>query len=567
MTIPRKEYPRPDFARENWRSLNGEWEFAEDYSVSGRARGMQAADAPAELFDQKIIVPFCRESELSGLGHKDFCNCVWYRKKVRITAAQLQGRVLFRVGACDWRTEVFVNGVSAGTHTGGYVEFAFDITSLLRRGDNVITICADDDLRSHDQAAGKQSDRYASYACSYTRTTGIWQSVWLEFVPKNYIKSIRVFPDVADRRVAVEFTVVGDGRIAASAYYEGRQAGYAEASVCCGTAVLTMELSELHLWELGQGRLYDLCLTFGGDRVKSYFGMRSVETKDGFLYLNGRRVFQRLVLDQGFYPDGIYTASSDRELLADIERSMACGFNGARLHQKIFEPRFLYYADRLGYMVWGEHANWVLDISRPAAWANFIPEWIECLTRDFNHPAIIGWCPLNETQRNQDETFVRSLAAVTRTFDPTRAYIDTSGWCHVPGVTDIMDNHDYEQDPAVFRATYEAVRDSGAPVRGRSRFQHSTSFVSEYGGIRWAPEGSEFGWGYGNAPKTGEEFIARFRGLTDALLDNSAIGGLCYTQLTDVEQEVNGLYTYGRRAKFDPAIFKEILSRKAVIED
>ena len=567
MPIPRKEYPRPDFARENWQNLNGEWQFAEDYSESGRARNMQAADAPDELFDQKIKVPFCRESVLSGLGHKDFCNCVWYRRKIRITRKQLQGRVLFRVGACDWRTEVWVNGESAGIHTGGYIEFTFDITEKLHAGENVVTICAEDHVRSHEQPAGKQSDLYYSHACSYTRTTGIWQTVWLEFVPRNYIKSMRVFPNIDEKKVSIEFSLCGEGRVSVLADYEGKNVGFGEAYSSSGAAVVVMPLSELHLWEIGKGRLYGLKITFGDDRVDSYFGMRSVAVKDGFMYLNGRRIFQRLVLDQGFYPDGIYTAPSDSELLADIERSMACGFEGARLHQKMFEPRFLYYADKMGYIVWGEHANWVLDISRPQAWANFIPEWIECLQRDFNHPAIVGWCPLNETQKNQDENFLVALANITRTFDPTRAYIDTSGWCHIPNVTDIWDNHDYEQNPEKFRATYETVRDTGVYPKSRSRIQHSTSFVSEYGGIRWAPEGKEFGWGYGDAPKTGEEFIERFRGLANALFDNSAIGGLCYTQLTDVEQEVNGLYTYSRKPKFDPAIFKEILSRKSVIED
>ena len=188
------------------------------------------------------------------------------------------------------------------------------------------------------------------------------------------------------------------------------------------------------------------------------------------------------------------------------------------------------------------------------------------MERDFNHPAIIGWCPLNETQKNQDPDFVRALGAVTRSFDPTRAYIDTSGWTHVHHVTDFWDVHDYDQNPETFRARYEDMRQSGT-LQGmpRNHFGYTTTFVSEYGGIRWAPEGA--GWGYGNAPKSGEEFIERFRGLTDALLDNPAIGGLCYTQLTDVEQEVNGLYTYNREIKFDPAIFKAVLQRKAACEE
>ena len=567
MNIPRSEYPRPDLVRRDWINLNGEWQFAEDHGESGRPRGMQKADAPDELFDLKINVPFCRESKLSGLAHTDFCDCVWYRKKVVIPDEWRDKRTILHIGACDWRTEVWVNGKSAGVHTGGYISFSFDITEKLVPGENVITICAEDHLRSGNQAAGKQSTLYFSHGCSYTRTTGIWQTVWLECVPQFYVKSMKIFPDTEDQSVAVEFSVRGAGVLTAVASYEGKEEGRASTEVTGNSAVIKMHLDDLWLWEIGNGRLYDLHITFGEDEIDSYFGMRNVYSDDGYVYLNGRKIFQRLVLDQGFYPDGIYTAPTDDELIADIQRSIDCGFDGARLHQKIFEPRFLYHCDKMGYIVWGEHANWCMDIARPEAWSNFIPEWVECLKRDFNHPSIIGWCPLNETQKNQDDNFLRALADVTRTFDPTRMYIDTSGWCHIDGVTDIMDNHDYEQDPGVFRARYEAMRDQDTPVDTRhSRFAHTTRFVSEYGGIRWAPEGTQFGWGYGNAPATGEEFIERFRGLTDALLDNSAIGGLCYTQLTDVEQEVNGLYTYDRRAKFDPAIFREILQRRSVIE-
>lgn len=566
--IPRPEYPRPDLVRKEWINLNGEWQFAEDSGESGRPRGMQAADAPDELFNQKIIVPFCRESGLSSLGHKDFCDCVWYRKTVVIPEKWEGKRVILHIGACDWRTEVWVNGHSVGVHTGGYVSFSFDITEKLVPGSNVITVCAEDHLRTGNQAGGKQSSLYHSHGCSYTRTTGIWQTVWLECVPLNYVKSMKIFPDIDDCSAAIEFSLCGSGKLTAVASYGGKEEGRAEISAACGSAVVKIPLEDLALWEIGKGRLYDLKVTFGEDEFDSYFGMRSVRVEDGYVYLNGKRIFQRLVLDQGFYPDGIYTAPTDDALVADIQRSIDCGFDGARLHQKIFEPRFLYHCDRMGYIVWGEHANWGLDVARPEAWSNFIPEWVECLQRDFNHPAIIGWCPLNETPKNQDDNFLRALAAVTRAFDPTRMYIDTSGWCHIKGVTDIMDNHDYEQNPEVFRAKYEAMRDSGAPVDVKhSRMEHCTRFVSEYGGIRWAPEGSQFGWGYGNAPKTGEEFIERFRGLADALLDNSAIGGLCYTQLTDVEQEVNGLYTYDRHAKFDPAIFREILQRRSVIEE
>ena len=248
---------------------------------------------------------------------------------------------------------------------------------------------------------------------------------------------------------------------------------------------------------------------------------------------------------------------------------MACGFNGARLHQKVFEPLFLYHCDRLGYMVWGEHANWGLDISRPTAWKGFMAEWIEILERDINHPAIIGWCPFNETQKNQDDDIISYCAELTKRIDPSRPVIDTSGWVHVNGATDIMDWHDYDQNPETFRQRYIDAA-NGTPVYDR-RFAKEPlipRFISEYGGIKWdVNSGLGNAWGYGKAPKTEEEFLDRFKGLAEALLFNKFITGLCYTQLTDVEQEINGLYTYDRKAKFDPDFFKAVLTQKAAVEE
>ena len=565
MKIPRPEYPRPQMKRPLWQNLNGQWQHEADRGLSGRARGLASADSLSE----QITVPFCRESRLSGIGDTDFCGAVWYRKEFDIDEAWLDKgkRVLLHVDACDWATEVWVNGKSVGTHMGGYVPLTFDITDSLDGAHNTVTLCAEDDVRSHNQAAGKQSSRYESYGCFYTRTTGIWQTVWLECVPTGYIKSVKYFPDIEGCRLTVQASCVGcDGKtVSAKASFEGKDMGEGSAVVAGGHAIFDIKLAELYLWEVGDGRLYDLKLTVGDDVVESYFGMRQVKVEDGVLLLNGKKIFQRLVLDQGFYPEGIYTAPDDYELVSDILRSMYCGFNGARLHQKIFEPRFLYHCDRLGYMVWGEHGNWGLDIARPEAYRGFMSEWLEAMERDFNHPAIIGWCPLNETQPNQDNHFVRSLVALTKACDPTRPVIDSSGWTHVEGVTDMMDWHDYDQNPETFRARYEGVARGEAIVSRRNPMPIIPTFISEYGGIRWAPD--KEGWGYGEAPKTEEEFISRFKGLTDALLDNPAITGLCYTQLTDVEQEVNGLYTYDRRAKFDPAIFKAILTRKAAIEE
>ena len=568
--IPRPEYPRPQFVREAWMNLNGPWEHQTDPGQSGSARGLQN-DAP---YDAVINVPFCRESRLSGIGDVDFCDCVWYRKTVTLPEDWREGdrRTILHIGACDFRTTVWVNGTRFYDHVGGYVSFFYDITDALKDGDNRIVIRAVDTLRTHNQPAGKQCEQYGSYGCMYTRTTGIWQTVWLENVPAAYIAHTKYYPDLDGQKLIIEAEVKGGQgmTLTASASYEGKPMGTGSAVVYGGRAVVEVPLSELHLWEVGCGRLYDLELTLGEDYVQSYFGMRRIECRDGFFYLNGKPVFQRLVLDQGFYPDGIYTAPSLAELEADIDRSLAMGFNGARLHQKVFEPLFLSLCDKKGYIVWGEHGNWGLDIARQTAFESFVPEWCEVLARDFNHPAIIGWCPLNETQGNQNETFVRLLAAVTRGYDTTRMFIDTSGWVHVPGLTDFIDIHDYEQNPEVFKAKLDPLAEGGTYNvhwclgRGREWNEHPT-FVSEYGGIRWAPKES-YGWGYGQAPEDAQAFLDRFKGLSEAILFNPAIGALCYTQLTDVEQEMNGLYTYDRKPKFDPAFMKSVLSQKAAFE-
>jgi len=570
-SMPRPEYPRPQMARSTWQNLNGEWEFEQDRANSGRERALFRAEHLAE----HITVPFCMESILSGVGDTDFCESVWYRREIQLDPSWLSDgkHVILNIGACDYRTEVYVNGEWVGRHLGGYVSFSFDITRYVKAGGNSLVIHAEDKLRSGEQPAGKQSPRYASYGCFYTRTTGIWQTVWLESVAAAYVKSFRLYPNTADATLGIIGSAEAPNGtpVRAVAAFGGVSVGEARGTVCGKSFVLTLPLSELHLWELGKGNLYDLTLYCGDDEVASYFGMRTVSlTPDGGLLINGKRVFQRLVLDQGFYPDGIYTAPSEEELVHDIERSVAMGFHGARLHQKVFEPLFLYHCDRLGYIVWGEHANWVMNESAPTAYKGFLSEWREIVERDFNHPAIIGWCPLNETKITQDPDLVRTVAEVTRAIDPTRPVIDTSGWVHEDKASDIVDWHDYDQDPESFRRRYIDVA-NGTPIsrpRKLTKAPLFPTFISEYGGIKWDVNSHlDNAWGYGNAPKTEQEFIERFKGLAEALLFNPFINGLCYTQLTDVEQETNGLYTYDRQPKFDPDIFRAVLTQRAAWED
>lgn len=562
----RQEYPNPQFEREKWQNLNGEWDFYIDYSVSGKDRKLFENDG----FEGKITVPFAPESVLSGVGNKDFMPSLWYLKKVMLKNPYKNGRTRLHFGAADYHTELYINKKFVGRHDGGYSSFSFDITDFISDGENIITVNVIDDLRSGHQPAGKQCKEFYSSGCNYTRTTGIWQTVWVEYLPQSYIVNFKIYPDILNKKVDLQLNLQGCGELSAQAYFEGRECGSVAVISHGGTLNLSIPLCELHLWDLGQGNLYDLHLKFNDDEVKSYFGMRSIAMQDGKFMLNGRSVFQRLVLDQGFYPDGIYTAKDEQELKRDIELSMACGFNGARLHEKVFEPRFLYHCDKMGYMVWGEHANWGLDISDPASLSVFLKEWMEVVERDFNHPSIVGWCPFNETWdydgRRQCDDTLRTVYRYTKIADPTRPCIDTSGWFHVE--TDIFDIHDYNQNAEQFSRNIETILSEGGTdfwIYKRQQYHNEPFFVSEYGGIQW-DSANVGGWGYGSAPKTEEEFLERYQALTESLLFNPKVFGFCYTQLYDVEQEVNGLYTYSRVAKFDVERIKKINTQKAAIE-
>ncbi len=565
MNIPRPEYPRPQFVRSEWMNLNGQWQFEIDNGRSGESRGIHKEGV---ALSGEITVPFCPESKLSGVNYTDFMYGVWYKRKVNID--NLDSRVVIHFGAVDYLCKVFINGEAVGQHKGGYVSFAFDITNKLRIGENEIAVFAIDDSRDRLIPSGKQSDKYESYRCLYTRTTGIWQTVWLEFMPKQYLENVKYFPNITDCSITIEADFCGIGNFECNISFEGKPMGSYKADNAQGKLVFTIPLKEKYLWEVGKGNLYDVEFTFGEDKVTSYFGLREVRLDGHKFLINGKSVFQRLVLDQGFYPDGIYTAPTENDLIHDIEISLAVGFNGARLHEKIFEERFLYHADKMGYIVWGEYPDWGLDVSYEDNIYAFLPEWLEEVKRDFNHPAIIGWCPHNETHdkngRKQFDESISLVYEVTKAVDTTRPCIDSSGWYHVK--TDIFCVHDYEQDPVKFKENYDKLMTEGKlhdTLWRRQQYRGEATFVSEYGGIKWSTE--EGGWGYGNGPKTIEEFYDRFKGLTDALLDNYEMFALCYTQLTDVEQEQNGLYTYNRVPKFDCKKLYDVMTRKAAIED
>ena len=455
MIIPRPEHPNPQLERKNWLNLNGEWDFEFDFGNSKKAAGI----LEKKDWDKKIIVPFCPESKLSGIEYTDFIPAVWYRRNINISEENLNGKVFINFGAVDYEATVYVNGKKAGYHKGGYSSFRFDITDLLVAGENTIIVNAVDDVRSTLVPRGKQCEELHSRGCDYTRTTGIWQTVWLEFTPAQYIKNFRLYPDAENACLAISANVEGEGEFVAEAFYDGKSVGImkkkASDSVCG-----EISLSESHLWEPGCGRLYDLKLSFNGDEISSYFGLRSVKLDDYKFLINGKSVFQRLVLDQGFYRDGIYTAPTEADLIKDIEISYAVGFNGARLHQKVFEPRFLYHADKLGYMVWAEAGNWGFDHTKFENLQNFLPEWLEEVERDFSHPSVIGWCPFNETwDQNghpQSVELLDTIYDITKAIDSTRPVITSSGSFPTKR-TDVHDVHDYEQDPVKFTDYYAHI--------------------------------------------------------------------------------------------------------------
>ncbi|MBN1902775.1 beta-glucuronidase, partial [Candidatus Sumerlaeota bacterium] len=563
--IPRSEHPNPQFMRSEWLNLNGCWEFAEtDEDESSRF----LSDTP---YPEKIMVPFCRESKLSGIGRTKPVKNVWYRRTFTKPRDWKSERMILHIGACDWKTDVWVNGQKAGEHTGGSVSFSFDISRFLHPDSNTLIVHAFDNPSSGIQALGKQSPDGVSHGCIYTGTTGIWQTVWLEGVGISSIQSFVIDPQPKSKMVLIDARIDGsieDLKLYGAIFKEGNKIGYSEIPVQTQNNVLVIDLKKFRLWSPSDPFLYDLTLGLirNGepvDMVQSYFGVRTVAIQGACYLINDEPIFQRTVLDQGFYPDGVWTAPSEDALKKDIMLSMNCGFNGARLHQKVFEPRFHYWADKLGYLTWGEYPNWGLHYTNREINKPVIDEWVEILARDRNHPSIIGWCPFNETPPEAGN-IQSSIFHITKAIDPSRPVIESSGYAHTIPDPEVLDAHDYNQNPDSFRKMYES-RWLCLPERyGISQFTGVPFFLSEYGGIGWDIQNK--GWGYGNQPENLEAFHKRFEGLAWALMDNRYIFGLCYTQLTDVEQEQNGLYYYDRGMKFDVERFKKVLKRKAAYE-
>lgn len=599
--IPRGEYPRPQFRRDDWLCLNGWWQFAEDGTDDGYDRGFLSRN-----FEQQILVPFAPESPLSGIGKADFMEAVWYRRQLQIPNDWSGSRLLLNFQAVDYDTTAWINGVEVGRHRGGFSSFSFEVTDYIRPGESVeLTVRARDSHRE-PKARGKQSQLFANYECVYTRTTGIWQTVWLEPVPETFLRRPRITPDVANSMFRI-VAPIGPGTRADQARQHRplklRATLRDEHGVVCTAQAAIVDFSpqlnlsipgeRRRLWSPDDPHLYDLTLELLDsaetviDQLESYAGLRSVTIDGAAVKVNGKTIFQRLVLDQGYYPDGILTAPTDEALRRDIELAIEAGFNGARLHEKVFEERFLYYADKMGYLCWAEFADWGCggygpehDHQKPPA--AYITEWLEVILRDYSHPSIIGWCPLNETgQLIQDNITVldevtHGMFLATKALDLSRPVIDTSGYSHRVPETDIYDCHDYEQEPTAFAQNHRGTGSGMSYCNTGTNSQPFSIarrgqpfFVSEFGGIWWNPEveEDEASWGYGTRPRTIEDFYKRFESLCGVLLENPHMFGYCYTQLTDVYQEQNGIYTFDRRHKFDLERIRRAQMKRAAIED
>lgn len=543
-TAPRPEYPRPRLRRRDWVNLNGEWELG---------LGDQRS------FDRTIVVPFCPQSELSGVGERIEEDVVWYRRRFD---APESDRLLMHFGAVDYRATVWVNGEEVANHEGGHTPFAADISKVVRAARNEVVVRAEDPLADRTIPRGKQYWKPASEGIFYTPTSGIWQTVWLEPLPARSIGNIEVRPHPEEWAVDVE--VEGDGRKEVVATLDGREVGHWRGAAAGGR----IHLDEVVAWSPEEPRLYGLEVALfdqagrESDRVSSYFGLRTVGTKDGRFLLNGEPYVPRLVLDQGYFPGGLLTAGDDRDLRRDIQLAKSMGFNGARKHQKVEDPRWLYWADVLGFLAWGEMPSFHQHTR--VAEERLESEWAAVVARDRGHPCVVTWAPINESFGLQDMEpeaeahFLERLYRLTKELDGSRPVVSNDGWEHTE--TDLCTLHDY--NPAhVLHRRYRSLKGALDPAAhprplyiAGHQYAGEPVMVSEFGGVAIAGSAG-FGW---LEATDAEGLLDTYREMVEALMDPGPVEGFCYTQLTDVEQEQNGLLAFDRTPKVDPALIREV---------
>ncbi|GHU51865.1 hydrolase [Bacilli bacterium] len=584
------DYPRPQFVRDkdSWENLNGEWDFAFD----DKKAGLREQWFNAFPLARKILVPFTCETPAGGIGDAKRHDVVWYRRDITVDPERLGNRrVVLHFEGSDYRTGLWVNGNFAGSHDGAYARFSFDITNLIKAGQNSITVRAEDSF-DIAQPRGKQRWQDENFGCWYIQTTGIWKTVWLEFLPEEHIVSVKMTPLYTEGRLALECTVPQEVcypgmELEASVTYKGIVISTLTTALTKKNITITMDVKSNKVspwgilsWSPEHPHLYDISFELIRDlktidRVESYFGMREIRIDGARILLNGEPLYQRLILDQGYWKDTHLTPPDEAALITDIEKIQALGYNGVRKHQKTEDEKFLYWCDVKGLLVWSEMAA-AYEFNDTAV-SNFTREWMEILQQNYNHPAIITWTPFNEswgvprikTDVSQ-QRFTEAIYYLTKSYDKYRPVIVNDGWEHT--ISDIITLHDYEEAGDDFLERYqdhlEDILDNElSHNKGETAFADGFSYrgqpviLSEFGGIAFNNE--KTGWGYGNKVNSAEDFIKRFESITMAIKKVTAICGYCYTQVSDVQQEINGLMDMDRNFKIKPEIIKEINERKA----
>ena len=572
-----KEYPRPQLWRSSYLLLNGKWDFAfgdglnDEQMIGGFSDKMQ------------INVPFTYQTELSGIGTEERHDVVWYSRTLNVDKAQLGGRVLLHLEGCDYETLVWANGSFIGSDTGGYHRLSFDLTDAIHEGENNITLKVLDDY-SVEKPRGKQRAKDTNYGCWYTDTTGIYKTAWIEFVSNIYVEKLTTEADPKNGVVTFDCQIEGCA-IGASANvsvtYNGKAVANGNAEVVNGRAVLKIELigeEPLHLWELNDPSLYEVEISVVRDgeildKASSYFGVRSIEAKDGRIYLNGKELYQKLALDQGYWRESLLTPPSEQALIDDIVDMADMGFNGVRKHQKVEDERYLYYSDIMGFIVWAEMPSMYQNTE--ASRKVFEREWLLAVDQQRNHPCVLTWVPFNESwgieQIRTDKVvqdFVNDIYYKTKAVDSTRPVVTNDGWEHT--ISDILTIHHYEQDGEKLHSYYDTVEkcasekwenhERGAFANGYS-YRGQPILISEFGGTAFVSDTVGDNWGYGVGVKNYEEFYSRFASLIDAIDSLPFSCGYCYTQVTDVQQEVNGLLDFDHKSKFDKETINKILNK------
>lgn len=587
-----KDYPRTQFVRDNWENLNGAWDFAFDDAHCGEREGWYK-DFKGNM---TIQVPFTYETKMSGIQDESRHDQIWYRRSFQVDGSRLEKEnYLLHFEGSDFITKVWVNGQYVGNHRGGYARFSFDITDVVQDGENELVVKVEDSF-DMQQPRGKQRWIDKNFGCWYIQTTGIWKTVWSEYVPKISLKNVKMTPNLQEHSLELEYEVEApenimgeDLLVAASVSFKGVPVTKVITTVTAGHVETKADVFlrnnnfglewGVRTWSPEDPNLYDVKfqLLYQGnveDTVASYFAMREIRIDGSNILLNGHPIYQRLILDQGYWKDSHLTPPSEEALVEDIDKIHALGYNGLRKHQKIEDERFLYWCDVKGMLVWSEMAA-AYQYSDYAV-SEFVSEWMEIVKQNYNHPCIITWTPFNESwgvsqieTRKIEQNFTEAVYYLTKSLDKYRPVIVNDGWEHT--ISDIITLHDYEEVGEVLKARYTEGKDEIMSTEiyhcsGKSAFANGYSYkgqpviISEYGGIAFNNDDS--GWGYGNKVNTKEEFIKRFDEITTAVKEIPYVCGFCYTQVSDVQQEINGMMDMERNFKVEPEIIKEINERK-----